>query len=100
MRYVVVKQIIEVIGYIWQPGVGLCAQRRELSPYDLNNIGDLRDRSAVERWIVRNFGDFQQVTDFRADFTTGPDNRDSIVHDWQDEESDVTYNDAMFPEDV
>ena len=94
MRYTVTKQQIQVVGYIWQPGVGLCAYEKSLDTSDMENIGDVRDREAVAQWIDKNFGDFQSIEDFRADFHLGDEN---VIHEWGREESEMAYNDCMFP---
>ncbi len=95
MRYTVTKQRIQVIGYIWQPGVGMCAAQRDLSDYDMGNIEDLEDRDAVECWVSLNFEDFQSIEDFRADFDIAGK---SIVHEWaKGEDSEFAFNDCMYP---
>lgn len=93
MRYTVTRQMVWVIGYIWQPGVGICAQDRALSSYDLENIGNPESRGDVEQWITTHFGDFQSIEDFRADFHIGDRH---IVHEWEKgEESECAYSDCM-----
>jgi len=79
---------IQVIGYIWDPGIGLCAQTRNLKPYDIENIGELT-RDNIQLWIDKNFGDFSNVTDFRADIG-------DFLLEWADEESKYTFSDCMF----
>src|SRR5438105_1093168 len=96
MRYTVTKQRIDAIGYIWQPGVGVCAQSRDLSAHEIEQIGNPQDRAAVAAWIATHFGDFQQVVDFRADFHLLDDMH--VVHEWQQEESDLAFQDCMYPE--
>ena len=93
MRYTITKQRIYVIGTIWMPSA-TCAQVYDLSSYDMENLGDPRDRANVERWLDTHAGDFQSVTDFRADFDDALGN---IIHEWKDEESELTFNDCMFP---
>ncbi len=39
MRYTVTKSIIDVIGEIWQPGIGRCAMRYELRPSEQERMG-------------------------------------------------------------
>jgi hypothetical protein len=96
---------VELIGYIWQPGVGICAYGYELRDYDLRNIlaeaitGDVEvtpenlaarfTRERVADWLAMNAGDFQRVTDFRA--VAG-----DVELAWADEESEFAYNDAMY----
>lgn len=93
MRYTVTRQRIDLIGTIWMPAT-VCAQSKDLSDYDMSNIGDPHNRDDVERWLLLNSGDFSNVTDFRADFHIGDEH---IVHEWQSEESELTFNDAMYP---
>lgn len=95
MRYTITKQVIEVLGVIWMPAVE-CGMRLELSAYDMENLGDPRDRDEVERWLATHSGDFQSVTDFRADFHVDGEH---IVHEWRDEESEWKFADAMYPSD-
>src|SRR5438128_7390123 len=93
MRYTVTKQRVQVIGTIWMPTSATYAQSLDLSAYELENIGDVQDRDAVARWIDTHFGDFQYIKDFRADFHVGDEH---VVHEWQDEESELACNDCMF----
>jgi hypothetical protein len=95
MRYTVTKQRVQVLGGIWWPMGQLCAQERDLSPYDLANIGDVRDRDAVASWIALNSGDFSSIVDFRADFHVGDEH---IVHEWsRGDESECDWSDCMCP---
>ena len=93
MRYTITKQRIEVLGYIWMPNA-LCAQVRDLSAYDMENLGDARNRDDVERWIALHCGDFSRVVDFRADFDVDGEH---IEHAWTSEENELAFNDAMYP---
>jgi hypothetical protein len=85
-------QLVQIIGKLWMP---MCdaATEKTLSAYDMENLGDPRDRDNVERWIMLNSGDFSSVTDFRADFTIGGED---IVHEWANEDSEIVYNDCMY----
>lgn len=94
MRYTVTKQRVQVVGYIWMPSHVLCAMQRDLTAYDLENIGDVKDRDSVESWISLNFGDFSSIQDFRADFHVG---NAHVVHEWAKGESELAFQDAMFP---
>jgi hypothetical protein len=61
----------------------------------MGNIEDPKDRDAVEHWVMLNFGDFQSIEDFHADFTI--DGKD-IIHEWaKGEESELAYMAAMYP---
>lgn len=91
MRYMVEKNFVRVVGGIWQPGVGPCAMERSLSSYDVRNIGEFT-RDNVQKWVDRNMGDFQSITDFYA--TVG----DEEIP-WADEENELTFNDCMYGND-
>jgi hypothetical protein len=100
MRYTVVLSKVRVIGHIWQPGIGTCAMDYSLSDYDLENARDEDGnltRDSVQDWLDKNAGDFQQVEDFEADLEDGDT---SVLIPWADEESEMTYNDCMYPDDV
>ena len=95
MRYIVTKQRVQVIGKIWQPGVGICAEVKDLTDYDMSNIEDPGNLADVEHWISLHFGDFREILDFRADFHW---NDIQIVYEWKNgEESELAFADAMFP---
>jgi hypothetical protein len=97
MRYVVQKSLVQVIGIIWMPAT-TAAMEYQLSSYDVENARDengLLTRESVLDWLNRNAGDFQSVTDFRADIADG--DRDVVI-EWADEESELTYSDCMYPD--
>lgn len=94
MRYTVTTQVVQVIGNLWMPDT-VAAMQYSLSPYDLANM-DPKNRDDVERWVMLHTGDFQNIIDFRADFTI--DDK-SVIHEWANEESESTYSDCMFPSD-
>ena len=83
------RAYVDVIGGIWMPYGATCAYRYELRDYDLENIGEFT-RENVDRWLTTNSGDFSSIKDFRAECgeTEIP---------WADEESELTYNDCMYP---
>ena len=89
MRYMIERNWVEIIGPIWWPSGAICAQRIELSGHDLENIGEFT-RDNVEEWLCTHSGDFQHVQDFYA--TAG-----DIEIPWDDEESEFTYQDCMYP---
>jgi hypothetical protein len=90
--YVTIRRdFVQVIGNIWQPGVGPCAQKIELCQYDLDNIGEFT-RENVEHWLYLHAGDFSSITDFYA--TAG---HDEIQ--WESEENEMVYFDCMHPGD-
>ena len=79
----------DVIGNIWQPGIGTCAMSYSLREYDIENIGELT-RENVDLWLAKNTGDFQSIDDFRADIG-------KYLSDWQSEESEFIFGDCMYP---
>lgn len=86
---------IQVIGHIWQPGIGPCAIERNLSDYDIGNIEQPITRETVLDWAYLHLGDFQDIIDFSAFIQAG----EAIEIPWQSEESEFTYLDCMFPSD-
>jgi hypothetical protein len=88
MKFTVERNWIDVVGNIWQPGVGLCAMRKDLRTYDIENIGK-PTRKNVSDWIDKNFGDFQNVVDFHAVIGNKELN-------WKDEENECVFNDCMY----
>ena len=93
MRYTVTKQRIQMIGPIWMPAA-VCAMERDLDSYDMSNLGDATNRDDVEHWLCLNSGDFQSISDFRADFHVDGKH---IVHEWAKEDSEWVFSDAMYP---
>lgn len=89
MRYLVERNFVQVLGRIWQPMAGPCAMEYPLTARDVANIGRFT-RDNVAAWLSANSGDFQSIDDFRA--TVGDD-----FLEWDREESEITFNDAMFP---
>ena len=88
MRYLVERNFVQVLGRIWQPGLGQCAMEYPLTAHDVANIGRFT-RDNVETWLSANSGDFQSIDDFRA--SVGDDEID-----WESEESEFTYNNCVF----
>lgn len=98
MRYIVRKSYVDVIGEIWMPRV-VCAQRKDLSSYDVANIKAYDEegqvtRESVEQWLAVNSGDFSCVKDFSASVEDGDQ---TIDISWAEEESECTFVDCMFP---
>lgn len=96
--YVIHKSTIDVIGNIWQPGVGTCAITYEPNFHDVKNMyadvgGTYLTRESVERWLLLHSGDFSHVEDFRASIWDGERDWD---FDFASEESELTFNDCMF----
>lgn len=102
MRYMIRRSVVRLIGPIWQPGFGCCAQEKTLSNYDLDNIKGYGEvighpginRESVEYWLTMNSGDFRAVTDFSASIEDGAQ---SIEIPWNNEESEYKFSDAMYP---
>ena len=96
LQYAVTKNIVQVIGGIWMPYGLKGAMEYTLSDSDLKNYGidpDNPTRESVSNWVFRNTGDFSSIDDFRADIGNNK------VIDWANPDSEVTYNDIMFPLD-
>lgn len=91
MRYMAERNFIQVIGEIWQPGIGTCAMEYTLSSQDIENIGEFT-RENVQDWLGKNAGDFQRIEDFYALIGEG-----EIL--WENEKSELIYNDCMFSEE-
>lgn len=82
------RAYVEVLGKIWMPAT-TAAHSYQLTDYDLSNIGTFT-RDSVEQWLAAHAGDFQSITDFHA--VCGEEDIP-----WKSEESEVAYNDAMYP---
>jgi hypothetical protein len=99
MRYTVVKSQIDVVGYIWQPGIGLCAMSYNPRADDLREADILPategpiTRESVQRWIDTHSGDFSEIVDWRAEIEDGDE---TIVFEWNNEDNELAFNDAMF----
>ena len=88
MKFTTERNWIDVVGGIWMPYGAKCAQTRNLSAYDMENIGK-PTRKNVSDWIDKNFGDFSSIDDFHA-----------VIGEkelkWKKEESEMLFNDCMF----
>lgn len=96
MRYLVRKSIIDVLGYIWMPHA-LCAQRIELSDYDVDNLaGEERPtREHVEQWLATHASEFSEIVDFRASLEIG---NETVNLDFSEPENEWRWQDSMFGE--
>ncbi len=99
MRYTIERNFVNIIGEIWQPGCGVCAMRKDLSAYDVENIAGYASevfdsptiiREAIEHWLSLNSGDFQSVADFSASIG-------ATEFPWSNEESEFTFSDCVDP---
>lgn len=86
MRYMVERNFVQVLGKIWQPGVGPCAMEYPLNAYAVKNIGRFTRRN-VELWLCSHAGDFQSIIDFRASVGVKE-------IPWANEENELTFNDC------
>lgn len=85
---------IDVIGYIWEPGIGTCAYRYPLSSYDVENMRGEDGRIArreIQSWLDKNAGDFSAIIDFAAII-------DGAEYGWSDPDSEGEFSVCMFPE--
>lgn len=104
---------IDVIGPIWWPTGSMAATTYNVSDSDVANMrgedGKIT-RDSVASWLDCHAGDFQCVTDFAAEIRDPDraperireaerqtDTYHSLVFDWTDDESELTFNDCMFP---
>ena len=97
MKYLVRKSFVNIIGHIWQPGIGVCAMSYPVSLYDIEHLryeDGAITRDSIEDWLTTHSGDFRQVTDFSASIEDG---EATIDIPWRDEESEFTYSDCMYP---
>ena len=77
-----------ILGKIWMPPGLVASLRKDLSDYDLNNIGEEFTRENVEEWLTANAGDFQEVIDFSA--VCG-----ETEIPWSSEENESKYYDTI-----
>lgn len=82
---------IDVIGHIWQPGVGLCAMTYPAREEDLRGDDGRVTRETISAWLDTHAGAFSKVVDFRA--TVGANVFDC---DFASEENELIYNDCVF----
>ena len=91
MKTLVCRSVVTVIGNIWQPGCGICSLEKTLSAHDVENCRDKDGkitRDSVEHWVLKNFGDFEKIIDFKASIEDGPHTLD---FDWENEDSEEIY---------
>ena len=79
----------DLVGYIWQPGVGLCATESNFEADDHDHARD----------IINMTGDFQSIEDYRLVETMHFHAIDitRVVHDWEDEDNEFVFSDCMYP---
>lgn len=101
MRYQTRVSKVDVIGQIWQPGIGACAMSYDIPDSALAGIRKQGrgkyTRAAVEDWLSARTGGFQSVEDFRV--TISDDKGRDFDSDFRKEESELTWNDCMFPDE-
>lgn len=80
---------VEIIGEIWQPGMGMCATTRSfLAANDTEALARVNSRA--------EFGDFSRVHDYCLYGRNGTDSFGNIIRAWEFEDSQDTYIIAMF----
>ena len=100
MRYNARKSFVLVLGCIWMPNA-LAATEYPIQDSDIQNMTDdsgIITRESFNLWLDSHSGDFQSIVDFRASIST-PDGKD-YDFDWLEEDSEVTFNDCMYGEEV
>lgn len=93
MRYLTVVSRVDVIGHIWMPNI-VCAMSYDVRSEDVTDDDGNVTRESVEDWLSSHAGDFQSVDDFRADIALGDAD---VIIPWNDEESEMTFAECMFP---
>lgn len=90
--------IVHVIGHIWQPGIGLCAQSQKMRGEEMDRVKwpTHVDRDAVMDWANIAFGDFREIVDVSLTFQAPVGVPDL---DWQNADSEAIYSECMFSED-
>lgn len=112
---------IDVIGNIWQPGVGICAMSYDLDSYAVglirgyssaecadvdciyvvahnenvipNDLYHPITREGVEQYLMTHAGDFQEIIDFSAEIADGTKD---LVFPWKVEDSEYDFSAAIF----
>jgi len=96
MRYTTVTSVIQVIGKIWMPPI-MAAMEYTVRPDDLKDEDGKITRDSIDRWVCLHTGDFQSITDWRADISTDDNGEPlDIVIDWRTEDSKITWYDCMY----
>lgn len=88
MRRVRIAYVI-ILGKMWMGGTA--SLHKDLSDYDLGNIGEF-NRENVEQWLTSNSGDFSSVTDFTA-------RCGDVEIEWSSEENEMAYCDTLPSDD-
>jgi hypothetical protein len=105
---VLTSSCIDVIGSIWQPGVGMCAMRYNLDKFDVRNIAirssdgdngfaDTLTRDGVESYLMLHSGDFSSIKDFAYDIDF---QGKRYIGEWKHgDESEAAFCDCQSPEE-
>ena len=102
MRYVVVRSIIDILGKDWYGNTIVMSmelnncQVEIIKKYMTNPLG-MELREAVQTFLLKNAGDFQSITDFRADIAIGDED---LITDWDYVENEIKFNDTQYPDDL
>jgi hypothetical protein len=92
MKYIKRVSKVDVLGNLWMGGKA--AYTYNLTDSDLRNIGEY-SRDNVAYWLSTHSGDFQGIDDFRC--TISDSSGMDFDCNFQDENSEVIFNDCMFP---
>jgi hypothetical protein len=93
-RYTVEHNYVRVLGRIWLPPV-IAAVEYPLTAHDLAQLRDDAGeitRDDLDCWVSTHAGDFQHVIDFSASIG-------DTEYPWAEEESELAYNDCMYPQE-
>ena len=91
----IIRNYVDVVGEIWQPGIGPCSYHYDLNSSAVRNIQDesgVITREGVEDWLGTHAGDFSHIIDFCASITV-----DGIDYDFDfaTEEGALAYADTI-----
>lgn len=83
--------LIQVVGQIWQPGMGLCTYSYSPGSSQLQPALNKKylSRKDVDEWLKKHAGDFSQVEDYCVI------NNDKVVFPWKEPKNEAIYADSM-----
>lgn len=97
MRYTVRKNVIWIVGRIWQPGY-TCSQvlHPDMRDESLRDDDGQITRDSIQWWLAAHAGDFQEVIDFSASIENG---ENTIEIPWGSDDGECAYLDTLPEED-
>lgn len=94
MKFVVERNWIDILGWIWMPntkGTTTIDLDIDFDKHKIEQIGE-PTRENIRNWLDKNAGDFSSIIDFKA--VIG-----EKVIDWSDENNEAEFNQITFPEE-